>query len=79
MVRVLDRLKDIGKDIGWLSSRLTVSEETVRAWVAGEQPIPDNKQSILEAFAPKQDETCESPTNPNISRMHPARDIINSN
>ena len=45
---VRKKLKD--EDIPWMARRLTVSEETVRAWLSGEQPIPDNKRQILEEF-----------------------------
>lgn len=48
--QVKEKLKDISKDGRWLAGKLTVSEETVRAWMSGEQPIPDNKRPILEAF-----------------------------
>lgn len=45
-----EKLKAIGKDVVWLAGRLTVSEETVRVWMSGEQPIPDNKRLILDEF-----------------------------
>ncbi|MBR5330900.1 MAG: hypothetical protein IKV13_05350 [Akkermansia sp.] len=44
------KLKDRSRDEKWLAGQLTVSEETVRAWMSGEQPIPDNKRPILEKF-----------------------------
>lgn len=45
-----EKLKAISKGEMWLAGQLTVSVETVRAWMSGEQPIPDNKRPILEKF-----------------------------
>lgn len=44
------KLETAGKDIPWLAESLSLSEETVRAWMRGEQPLPDNKRAILDAF-----------------------------
>ena len=45
-----ETLEAIRQNEKWLADGLTVSEETVRAWMRGEQPIPDNKRMILEKF-----------------------------
>ena len=45
-----EKLESIGKGTSWLAERMTVSDATVRAWMKGEQQIPENKKLILEAF-----------------------------
>ena len=53
---LLARVRAAGKDENWLSDRMNVSAETVRAWDDGKQPIPENKRKILDAFFRKQEE-----------------------
>ena len=74
--KVKEKLEAIGKDEVWLAERMGLSEETQRAWMSGEQKIPDNKLQILEGFVCKDRGLTKPQGKP--GQMLSADDIINS-